>query len=188
MNIGKRGQSYIVIDTGCEDIYYVPKEYQEDYLKGEILICCMSTYHYLKDLKDPKDKKKRKNPEIEIPYDEILSVFSLILSDDFQDKLQAYLKGERIEIPKIEISKLKQMESDIKKIRTLLYKTYLYDEPKEKIRSENINQLNNQENIYMISARLFNYASSGQIKQLFIDRITDTPKPLSPSSLDFLNV
>jgi hypothetical protein len=46
-NIGKRGTNYVIIDTGREDIYFIPPQYQLDYLKGEILIACMSLYSHL---------------------------------------------------------------------------------------------------------------------------------------------
>jgi hypothetical protein len=31
-NVGKRGDAYLVIDTGREDIYFIPQDYRKDYL------------------------------------------------------------------------------------------------------------------------------------------------------------
>ena len=180
MNIGKRGQEYVVIDTGREDIYYIPKDYKEDYLKGEILICGMSIYHYLKDKGLP------------IPYEEILSVFSLIIppiesqenfiDTPFKDKLQAYLEGKTIKIQE-------HIEDTIRRFRTRIYRTYLNEEQKQKILDEQKkdNNLNNKDDIYMISARLNDYAKLNQIGQFFRDKIKDKSTPLAPLNLDFLN-
>jgi len=184
MNIGKRGDAYVVIDTDPEDIYFVPSEYQIDYLKGEILICGMSVYHYLKDLKVNHNKT-----EFEIPYDKILQAFSLAIiptkeKSIFEHKLQSYLKGETIEIPK-------NIEKSIKSVELTMYRNYLGEDEKQAIRNENNKKSNNQDDFYTISARLDNYASMKKIGQFFRDEIKDEIKdkstPLLPSSLDFLN-
>lgn len=56
MNVGIRGNNYVIIDTSHEDIYYVPPDYQLDYLKGEILVSCMTLYLYVSLSQDEKNK------------------------------------------------------------------------------------------------------------------------------------
>jgi len=169
MNLGKRGEAYVVIDTGCEDIYYIPKEYQEDYLKGEILICGMCVYHYLQVKGLP------------IPYKEILPVFSLILPQlresqenfidtPFKDKLQAYLEGETIQIPK-DMKEMEEMEYSIRGFIKKMTKTYLENDQIKKIREEQKNNLNNDAVLVTISARLKDYATLKHIGQFFKDKL-----------------
>jgi hypothetical protein len=104
-NVGKRGDTYLVIDTGREDIYFIPKEYRKDYLIGEILICCMTLYHYL---------KSEDSCTVSI-YQRIKVLFQHLLIFDSNEQISTNLMADEI------------LEPAINRLRTKLYNKYNRD-------------------------------------------------------------
>lgn len=164
MNIGKRGESYVIIDSGVEDIYLIPKEYQSDYLRGEILICGMCLYHYLKE----------NRALLQNTYQKIKNVFHFILNKPMEEleveALEAVLKEGIPSNDKNTVNK-----KDLINLRTYLYNKYnctLQDKdpcPISKMAntgSDNPFQYKEGKSC-SITARLLNYCSLPYIKQFF---------------------
>ncbi len=174
-NVGKRGDTYLVIDTGREDIYFIPEEYRKDYLVGEILICCMTLYHYLKS----------KDSCTESIYQRIKFVFQHLLTFDSNEQISTNLITDD------------NLEPKIKKLRKKLYDKYLegsewsqilnhqttHTLPSKYLEEEwlrilnhqtqalpNANQISNcvpNSVLASISVRLLNYVSNTHIKDFF---------------------
>jgi hypothetical protein len=92
LNVGIRGNDYVIIDTSPEDTYYIPEQYQLDYLKGEIIVCCTNLYFHLSRIDDPSGMNK-------LTWLKIKRIFMFLCNNHllertvFMDKLKQFLQN-----------------------------------------------------------------------------------------------
>jgi len=181
-NVGKRGNDYLVIDTGREDIYFIPEEHRKDYLIGEILICCMTLYHYLKSNDGCTESMYQK---IKFVFQQLLTCYSIehistnLMTDD---KLKLAIRSLRTKL----FNKYKGRKWD----EILKHQTHTL--PKENQTTNTLPKANQttlpgcvfksvSESVMSISVRLDNYVSIEHISDFFKDSKPPNMIPRSES-------